>query len=362
MKIAYLDCSSGVSGDMLIGCLVDYGLSFKLLLNELKKLPIQSFSITKRKKGVGDIKGTKITVKTDTRLSPTKMLSLIKDSSLPDEIKTKVNKVLNRIFEAEIAVHQGKNLHLHELGSLDTIIDVVSCISGFHLLGIEGLHTSYINLGKPASATLHLLSGFGIKSVRDDYELTTPTGAALVSTLADGYGRMPEMKLVGIGIGFGSYNLKRGDFLRMIVGEKTKKEDVILIETNIDDMNPQIFEYVIERLLQEGALDAWLTTIQMKKTRPAIKLSCLIERKNEEKIANIIFSETTSIGIRKMPVERRVVEREKKIIKTRYGRISGKLISFEGKERLSYEYEDLKKIAKEKNIPLIKLLETVSYT
>lgn len=356
MKIAYLDCSSGVSGNMLIGCLVDYGLSFDLLLEELKKLPVSSFSITKRKKQFKDTRGTKITVQTDTRLSPPDMLSIIKDSNLSNEIKAKVNKVLNRIFEGEIAIHCEKNLHLHELGSLDTIIDVVSSISGLQALGIERLTTSYINLGKPSSLTLHLLSSFGIKSTRDDYELTTPTGAALVSTFADGYGYIPEMELCGVGIGFGSYNLETGDFLRMIVGEKTGLDEAILIETNIDDMNPKAFEYLIERLLDEGALDVWLTNIQMKKTRPAIKLSLIIKKKDEQRIVDTIFSETTTIGIRKIPIERMVLKREGCKIKTRYGDLLGKRITFKGKERLVPEYEELKKIAKQKRLPLIELL------
>lgn len=362
MKIAYLDCSSGASGNMLIGCLVDYGLSFDLVLSYLKKLPISSFSIKKKKRQFRDIRGTEIIVKTDTRLNPPDMLSIIKDSSLPDEIKAKVNKVLNRIFEGEIAVHSKKNLHLHELGSLDTIIDLVSCISGFSLLGIQSIYTSYINLGKPAPLTLHLLSSFGIKSTRDDYELTTPTAASLISTLADGYGYIPEMKLCGVGIGFGSYNLENGDFLRMIVGEKTRHNETILIETNIDDMNPKAFEYIIERLLQEGALDVWLTNIQMKKMRPSIKLSLIIEKKDEQRIADIIFSETTTIGIRKIPIERTCLEREECKIKTKYGDVLGKKIVFKGKERLVLEYEELKKIAKQKKIPLIELLSERIYT
>ncbi|MEW6102747.1 MAG: nickel pincer cofactor biosynthesis protein LarC [bacterium] len=359
MKIAYLDCSNGVSGDMLIGCLVDYGLNFDLLIDCLKKIPERDFSIIKKRKKIGFLSGTKISVKTNKKLSPDEMLSLIEDSSLVDEIKIKVNKVLNRIFEAEMAVHQEKNIHLHELGSLDTIIDVVSCISGFHLLGIERLWTSYINLGKPAPATLNLLSGFGIKSTSSDYELTTPTGAAIVSTLAEGYGYMPEIKLTGVGIGFGDYNLANGDFLRMIIGETTEKEEITLIETNIDNMNPQIFEYIIERLLNEGALDAWLTTIQMKKTRPAIKLSCLVEKKDEERIVNIIFSETPSIGIRKTLVERVVLERKEEKIKTEFGEISFKKIKFNGKERFVPEYEDLKMKAKKLKIPLIELLDKI---
>ncbi|MEW6007976.1 MAG: nickel pincer cofactor biosynthesis protein LarC [bacterium] len=359
MKIAYLDCSLGVSGDMLIGCLVDYGLSFEMLLSYLNKLSEKGFSISKRRKRCGDISGTKISVKTDKKLTPNEMLSLIKESSLSDEIKDKVNRVLKRIFEAEMAVHHEKNLHLHELGSLDTVIDVTSCISGFHLLGIERLWTSYINLGKPSPATLYLLSGFGVSSTREDYELTTPTGSAIVSTLADGYGYLPEMELKGVGIGFGSYKLPKGDFLRMIVGEKTEKDEIILIETNIDDISPQIFEYVIERLLNEGALDAWLTPIQMKKTRPAVKLSSLVEKQREDKIINIIFSETPSIGIRKTLVERVVLQRKEEKIKTEYGEISAKKIIFNGKERIIPEYEDLKKKAKELKIPLIKLLDKV---
>lgn len=356
MKIAYLDCSSGISGDMLIGCLVDYGLPFDILLEHLKKLPISSFSITKRKKIYNGIGGTKIDVKTDTRLSPPDMLSIIKDSSLDPPIKAKVNKVLNRIFEGEATIHCEKNLHLHEIGSLDTIIDIVSCISGFHTLGIESLWTSYVNIGRPAPLTLHLFSGFGIKSTTSDYELTTPTGAAIVSTLADGYGLMPEMKLCGVGIGFGSYNLENGDFLRMIVGEKTKEDEVILIETNIDDMNPKAFEYVIERLQEGGALDVWLTSIQMKKTRPAIKLSLIVEKHNEQKIADILFSETTTIGIRKTAIERMALPREECTIKTPYGNVLGKRVVFRGKERIVKEFEPLKTLARKKKIPLIELL------
>jgi uncharacterized protein (TIGR00299 family) protein len=350
MKIAYLDASSGVSGDMLLGAIVDYGIDLTLIREELVKLNIEGWTISERKKKVGHIEATKIDVKTNISLSCEEMLRVIKKSKLSEEIKEYSLKILGRLISSEMAVHKSKEPHLHQLSSLDTIIDIVGTVIGFQLIGIDKLYSSYLNLGSTAPATLKLAEGFGINSTTQDFELTTPTGAAIVTTLAESFGKMPQMRLIGSGFGSGDYE-KEGEFLLLIVGEMEESDEVVLLEVNLDDITPQIFSYVMERLFSTGALDVWFTPIQMKKNRPATKLSCLIEKEREKEAVSIIFSETTTGGIRRSVVERWLLPKRKEILSTEYGNIAVKRIG----GKTIPEYEDIKRIAKDKQIPLITL-------
>lgn len=354
MKIAYLDASSGVSGDMLLGAIVDYGIDLALIREELTKLNIEGWTISERKKKVGHFEATKVDVQTDISLSCEEMLRVIKESKLSEEIQKDSLKILARLFSSEMAVHKSKLPHLHQLGSLDTIIDIVGTVIGFRLMGIDKLYSSSLNLGLPAPATLKLVEGFDISSTTLDFELVTPTGAAIVTTLAEGFGKMPEMRLVGSGFGAGDYERER-NYLLLIVGEKEEKDEVILLEVNLDDMSPQVLSYVMERLFVAGALDVWFTPIQMKKNRPATKLSCLIEKEKEKEAVNIIFSETTTGGIRRSVVERWLLERKEEMLSTEYGDISVKRMG----GKTIPEYEDMKKIAKDTQISLITLMKKI---
>ena len=352
MKIAYLDASSGVSGDMLLGAIVDYGVDLDLIRKELVKLNIEGWTISERKKRVGHIEATKVDVQTDISLSSKEMLRLIKKSKLAELIKEDSLKILARLISSEMAVHKSKEPHLHQLGSLDTIIDVVGTVIGFHLIGIDRLHSSSLNLGSPEAATLKLVEGFSVCSTTLDFELTTPTGAAIVTTLAESFGKMPQMRLIGSGFGSGDYE-KEKDCLLLIVGEKEEKDEVVLLEVNLDDMSPQVLSYVMERLFEKGALDVWFTSIQMKKNRPATKLSCLIDKEKEKEAVGIIFYETTTGGIRRSVVERWLQSRKNEILSTEHGDISVKRLG----NKSILEYEDIKRIAKDKQISLITLMK-----
>jgi hypothetical protein len=285
------------------------------------------------------------------------MEKIIKDSTLSEEIKEGSLRILERIFEAERVVHREGEVHLHELGSADTIIDIVGVLWGLKLAGIEEIYSSPLNLGSPAPATLELTKGYSVK-VGGSLELTTPTGAAIVTTLSSGW-NMPEMVLLGAGFGAGNYEMAEPDLLKMIVGEKALQDEIVLLETNIDDLSPQIAGYVMERLFECGALDVWFTPIYMKKNRPAIMLSCLVRRERERCVTDCIFSETTTVGIRRQAVERSILEREKTRVKTEYGDISAKRVFTPSGERMVFEYEDLVRIAKKKEVSLLKLLESI---
>lgn len=382
MKIAYFDCFSGISGDMILGALVDAGLDFEILKNELQKLSIADYEIKHEKMIKKGIACTKVSVITDSEIdSPAKMIELVEKSALSDDVRQKSKEILYRMGEAEAKVHgetkseiqnpksKIKNVHFHELSSIDTIIDVVGAIIGIKELGIDKVYSSPLNVGSgmikikhgilptPGPATCELLKGISVYSSGVEAELTTPTGAAIISTLAVKFGQLPPMKIEAIGYGTGDFELKQqANLLRVIIGKSQKneyEEDVItLLETNIDDLNHEIYEYCFERLFEAGALDVYLTPIIMKKSRPGITLSVIADLDKVDELIAIIFSETTSIGVRLQEMRRKKLPRETMEINTELGKIKVKKVIYEGKTKIIPEYEVCKKIAKEKNIPL----------
>ncbi len=381
MRTVYFDCFSGISGDMTLGALIDAGLSIKELKSHLSKLPIDNYNITAKKVRKNGIAATKVDVivkvrQKERRLSDIK--KIISDSRLDKTIKEKAIKVFERLAKAEARVHKTSlnNIHFHEVGAIDAIIDIVGAVTGLHLLGIENICASSINTGigfiksahgilpVPGPATAELLKGIPVYSTDTNMELTTPTGAAIISTLSKDFGPMPKMDIKSIGYGAGIFNSPdMPNLLRIFVGEiknPAKEENTILLETNIDDMNPQIYEYVMDKLFASGALDVYLTPIIMKKGRPAAMLSVLSKRDDAKKLSDIIFRETTSIGLRVQEIGRSKVEREIKEIKTKYGKVHVK-VAFNDKEILGInpEYEDCKRIAVKKGIPLKKVMEEI---
>ncbi|MEF9437544.1 MAG: nickel pincer cofactor biosynthesis protein LarC [Candidatus Mariimomonas ferrooxydans] len=316
---------------------------------------------------------------------------IIKDSSLSKDIKQKGLSVFKRLFEAEAKVHGEKydRIHLHELGAIDCIVDIFGTLIGFDILGIKRFYSSPVNLGSgmigmtvasgdppgrehgilpvPAPATAELLKNARVYSSGTCFELTTPTGAAIVSTLAGGFGPMPCMDVLNVGVGAGNKDLKdRPNVLRLFIGQypvpcgtgQGTEDKVIVIETNIDDMNPQIYEYVIEKLFKAGALDVFLTQVIMKKGRPGIKLTALCIDDKKEDIMKIILRETTSIGLRFYEAQRKTLHREIKSVHSKFGKINVK-ISRLGKDILNTapEYRDCRKIAKKFNIPLLEVMK-----
>lgn len=367
MKVLYFDILTGISGDMILSALlnllsekeIDY---FKKEFS-LLKLPIE-FEIKKIKKREVSAYQVKLLKEDKKRFQPRDFIKIIKNSKLKEDIKNLSLKILNSLIQAEGKIHQEskKYVHFHELGDYDTLLDVCGTSILIHILKPEKIYSSPVVLGKKkAFATLEILKEIPVYELDYDYELTTPTGAAIIKNLCDKFIPLPLMKIYNIGYGAGYFDLEIPNILRVIYGELIEKQDrIILLETNLDHLPPLIFENLFDLLFKNGALDVFITPIFMKKMRPAYKLSCLIQEKDKEKIMKIIFSETETLGIRYYPVFRNTLKREIKEIKTKYGKIRIKEAEIEGRVIKNWEYEDIKKIAQKRKIPLIQIYKELT--
>jgi uncharacterized protein (TIGR00299 family) protein len=388
MKIAYIDCSAGISGDMCLGALLDAGVDLSAIKKGLKKLPIKNYNLSFKKVLRCGISATKVDVilKTNTGRQKAKGIKwkdvekIIKNSSLPDRIKNKGLHIFKRLFESEARVH-GKafdKIHLHELGGVDCIVDIFGTLIGFDILGIEKIYASPVNLGGgsiktshavlsvPAPATIELLRGCPVYLSNIALEMTTPTGAAIVTGLKSNFSSLPEITVKKIGYGAGSRDITTmPNVLRIITGEEHKMPEhgslddiVTIIETNIDDMNPQIYEDIVSKLFKAGAMDVFLENIIMKKGRPAVKLTVIIKEQDMEKMADILFKETTTIGLRFYRAHRKILHREIKKVKTKYGNVRIKISRLKDRiVNISPEYDDLKAISKRVKLPIKKISE-----
>lgn len=388
MRIAYFDCFSGISGDMILGAMVDAGIPLNRLRRELSKLNLKGYRLKEGKVKRGGIRATKVdvVVKKGSGIRDQgsegktwrDIKKIIKTSSLSQEIKQKGLKIMRRLFEAEGKVHgeSPEKVHLHELGAIDCIVDVFGAIIGMDILGLEKIYSSPLNLGSgfvktehgdlpiPAPATAEILKGNPTYSTGIPFELTTPTGAAIITTISDDFIPLPLFKIGKIGHGAGSKDIKsHPNVLRLFIGKRGHnydRDEVIVIETNIDDMNPQVYEYLIERLFEKGALDVYITPIMMKKNRPAHLLTILAEKEKIDALMDILFMETTTFGIRMHSTFRNKLSREMRKVKTEYGNIRVK-VGRRGNDiiKTTPEYEDCKEIARKKGLPLIDLLDEV---
>jgi hypothetical protein len=386
MKIAWFDCFSGISGDMCLGALVDAGVPLGALAKELKKIPVQGYTLKSDKVKRCGISATKVDVVIDKKHSGERrwnhIQQIVKESTLSPSIKKKGLSVFRSLFEAEAKVHgepTGK-IHLHELGAVDCIIDIFGTLIGLEILGIKEVYASPINLGSgtvrtshgilpvPAPATAELLKGIPVYSSGDPFEKTTPTGAGLIRTLAHGFGSIPAFAPDTTGIGAGGKDpASMPNVLRIIIGDSCHapeqdthditQDTVLVVETNIDDMNPQIYEYASERLFDAGALDVWLTQIMMKKMRPAAKLSVICRRNELPIMTEIIFRETTSIGIRWYETARTIMEREIRNVETGCGTVGIKIARSGTITKATPEYEDCRRLAKKNSVPLAQVME-----
>ncbi|MDD5687110.1 MAG: nickel pincer cofactor biosynthesis protein LarC [Elusimicrobia bacterium] len=355
MKIAYFNCSSGISGDMILSSLVDAGVNEKHLISLLRKIPIAKYSMkfsNIQKNGV-HAKFLHLTGGEQIR-EFSKVKKIIKNSKIPENIKQQGLKIYSKLAYAESKVHSTliDSVHFHQIAEVDTIIDIFGTAIGLEALKIEKVYSSPLNLGVPAPATIEIIKGIPVYSTSTINELVTPTGAAIISVLAEKYGPIPEMRILQTGTGAGQLDFEKPNVLRIYIGESEKKyfsdDKKIVLETNIDDMDARIFPYVQNKLLQNGACDVWFSNIYSKKGRPGIILSAITTEENELKIADIIFSETTTLGIRRVPVSRWILKRKKegvyKIAKLKY------------LEKKTVEYDEAVKIATKKNIPLLRIL------
>jgi uncharacterized protein (TIGR00299 family) protein len=376
MKTAYFDCSSGIAGNMIIGALLDAGLDANYLKRELNKLRITHYDlrITKAKRGLlsGTLFDVKLTKK-DNHRNLKDIFSIIKKSKLSKDVKTLSSRIFKRLAEAESKVHgiPVNKVHFHEVGAIDAIIDIVGTCIGLEKLGIEKVFCSAIAHGKgtikhahgilpiPAPATTELLKSVPVFSANVKGELVTPTGAAIITTIASGYVDAPRVELETTGFGAGSKIYPSLiNMVRVFIGEseiQTEKDAVLQIEANIDDMNPKFYDKTIAKLMKAGALDAYISPIRMKKQRQAVKLIVLCSPDQRNQILDQIFTQTTTFGVRIFMVPREKLSRKFRKVKIRKAKARVK-IGLLGNEikTIAPEYEDYKRISKKHHIPLKK--------
>ena len=381
MRIAYGDLIGGISGDMFVGAMLDLGLSLNKLKSELKKIPNLRYTLTASKENVHSIRATRFQVvcpdKEPTR-SWKQIRRLIAGSSLRPKVKEAGIDIFSRLAEAEGKIHgvAPEKVHFHEIGATDSIVDIMAAAAGAHELGIDAFHFSRIPLGRgltralhgplpiPGPATLELLKSLPVQGIDLDGETVTPTGAAILSTLGKSFGAQPSMTMEKIGYGAGQRDFpNRPNVFRLVIGTDAvpwSQEEMLVIESNIDDMNPEFYDYVFDLLFAAGARDVFLSPIQMKKNRPGILLRVIAEPKDRDTLARIILSETSTIGVRYYPLGRIILKRISEKLKTRYGTIRVKVVEEpNGTNRVAPEYDDLKRIASAKKIPLKLLYDEI---
>jgi uncharacterized protein (TIGR00299 family) protein len=367
--LCYLDAFSGISGDMLVGALADAGADQAAIINAVASLETGatlSFERVKRC-GIGATKFHVAMEQTHTHRHLSHILKLIERGALPARARENAAAVFQRLGEAEASVHQVpiERVHFHEVGAADSIADIVGACVAFELLGVTSIVSAPLNLGSgtaktehgilpvPAPATAALLRGKPIYSDGPAVELTTPTGAALAVTLARGFGTLPPVKIAVTGYGAGGYDFPdRANVLRVILGEESGAAEattIAVLEANIDDLSPQVLAYAMERLLEKGALDVTLQSIQMKKGRPGTLLRVLARQEDREAMAQAIFAETSTFGLRMYAAERRVQAREWVDVETPHGKVRMKV---SGEGAYAPEYEDCRRIALESGVPL----------
>ena len=377
MRICYLDAFSGISGDMLVGALVDAGADPARIAEALASLGAGAevrFEKTKRR-GIAATKFTVTAAQAKAHRHLPDIFRLIDQAGLPERVKQNAKAVFQRLGEAEAAVHNVplERVHFHEVGAVDSIADIVGACLGFELLGAEEIHCSPINVGSgtvktehgvlpvPAPATVALLAGKPVYSRGPAMELTTPTGAAVAATLAVRFGPPPPMTLAAAGYGAGGADFaEHANVLRVLIGEAsgaTEATTVSILEANVDDLSPQVLGYAMERLIEEGALDVSFSPVFMKKNRPGTLLRVIARPEDQEKLAAVLFAETSTLGLRILPAERRVQARRTVEVETRYGAVRVKV---SGDGACAPEYEDCRRLARERGVPLKEILNEAS--
>ena len=380
MKICYLDAYSGIAGDMTVGALLDAGADAEALLDGLKSLNTGAeFRIEKTKrKGIAGTKFHVLPPEGDKKHRHLHhIIDMIDAAPLPKPAQATAKLIFQALGEAEAAVHgvEIRKVHFHEVGAVDSICDIVGAALGFHLLGIDQVQCSPINVGSgtvtadhgvmpvPTPATARLLEGKPVYSSGPTMELTTPTGAAIAAALSKNFGVMPAMHLRATGFGAGDKDFpQQANLLRILIGEASRAVEattVSVLEANIDDTSPQVLGYALDKLMQVGALDASIEAIQMKKGRPGSLLRVIAKPEDQERLAQVMFAETTTLGLRIYTAQRRVQEREIVQVSTPWGPVRVK-ISAQG---AAPEYEDCRRIAEEQNVPLkdVMAAATVAY-
>lgn len=393
IRSAYFDCFSGISGDMVLGALVDAGADLRAMEAELRKLGLEGWKISASKVQRRAIFATHVKVETEEQhhhRGLSIILKRIDDAKLAPRTAERARKIFTRLAEAEAHVHQVpvEQVHFHEVGAVDSIIDIVGAAIGSEMLGIDEFACSPLDVGAgqvktahgllpvPAPATAELLRGAPTFSSGLQRELVTPTGAAIATTLATRYAEMPPMTLRAIGYGAGSAdNAEKPNVLRLMIGERATSDlgdlgepgeywdaPVTVIETNLDDMSPQIYGYFAEKALEAGALDVFSTPAQMKKNRPGLLVTILSEPANVSQLIDLVFRETTTIGVRTYEVRRKTLAREFVPVATPFGEVRMKVSRLNGAVlNATPEYEDCQKLAAERGVPLKQVMAAASF-
>lgn len=378
MKILYLDCFSGISGDMCLGALIDAGVNPTWLEQKLRGLPLQHWNMEVTRRSSRGIEGVSVKITVEEECQPHRQMDDIRDiitgSSLPEKAAGIALNIFERIAVAEGKVHgiPAGHVHFHEVGAVDSIIDIVGASLAVYYLDVDKVICSplppgrgYVNcrhglLPVPAPATAELLRGVPLSGLDVEGELVTPTGAGIAVTLSESFGALPPMTVESVGYGVGSKDYGIPNFLRAFTGKSLeeptvyKNDAVLVMETNIDNMNPEIIGYTTERLFAGGALDVFISTVYMKKGRPGSLLTVICHPRDKDNLLKIIFRETTTLGVRFREEGRAVQDRQIQEVSTHYGRVRVKTaLDSSGRPlRFSPEYEDCKKIALEKGVPL----------
>ncbi len=423
MKVLYFDCFSGISGDMTLGALLDLGIDKAAFLAELEKLKVDGYSIEIKNKLKNGISGTDVHVvleetghheddeehqygeihhidhhhhgehehthedaheHTHTHNSERNLEDIehiINHSELRPRVKSMSTKIFREIARAEAKVH-GKGInevHFHEVGAVDSIVDIVGSCICLDLLGIERIFASELHEGKgfvkcahgllpvPVPAVMEMLCSSKIPLITEDipFELVTPTGLAIIKTISSGFGKMPPMSIEKTGYGMGKRETGRFNALRVVMGslyqqDMIPNDEISILETNIDNMSPEIMGYTMEKLLDSGALDVYYTPIYMKKSRPSAMLTVLVKCGEEKKISDIIFSETSTLGIRISHSQRFCMDRELVKVNTQYGDVRVKVANIGDIMKFAPEYEDCRSIALKTGMPIKEVYELVN--
>jgi uncharacterized protein (TIGR00299 family) protein len=382
MKVVYFDCPTGAAGDMIMASLIDAGVSVDRLRGELGKLRLPGWELRVGEVMKGVFRGTKVDVDIDraahhVHRSLADILAILDGSALPPAIMADAARIFTRLADAEARAHgtTREAVHFHDVGAVDAIVDVVGGVLALSLLGIQRVHCSALPIGggtvngphgkipMPGPGTAELLRGFPVVDTGVKAELVTPTGAAILTTLAESPGRMPAMTVTSVGYGAGTMDLPTvPNLLRCFVGDTVDgeggDETVVQLETTIDDMSPQLYEPLMERLLEAGALDVFLTPVIMKRSRPGVVITALCPPDRLGDLSRLLFEESSTIGVRWAERRRARLERRMVTVQTTYGAIACKVSSLEGRVvTVTPEFADVARIAREKSLPVREVLD-----
>ena len=404
-RIAYFDCPSGAAGDMILGALVDAGVPFETLERELAGLALAGYRLECSEVMKAGFRATKVHVRLEgyeegpgyfRRLPDPdgppehhpaghrglgEILGILERSRLAQAVRDMASRIFRRLAEAEARVHgtTPERVQFHDVGAIDAIVDVTGSCIGLHLLGVDAVHFGTLPVGGgfvqgphgripvPAPAVAELLRGFPTLDNGIRRELVTPTGAAILTTLAVGSGAMPAMRVTAVGYGAGTMELETPNVLRVFVGEAavaaptgtpTPTETIIQVETTVDDMSPQLYEPLLERLLEGGALDAWLTPVIMKRSRPGVVLTALCEPGRVADLSRLLFEESSTIGVRWTAYQRARLAREMVRLDTAYGPVTFKVSRLDGRViTVTPEFEEIRRIARDRGLAVREVLE-----